>query len=151
MQAGGEHVADVAFTHQGGFVVCLTKDERLVLLTGSGMLLRTFSTAAAREPNLSPPAPKISLKKLYDQTAVRLPIGALFLSVSAAAATNSAGVRKMPTDILTLPVCAPPGPASRKSLISTSAWQGAPGAQWHTRRRPSKEGSFAINPRSARL
>ena len=88
MQGGGEHVADVAFTHQGGFVVCLTKDERLVLLTGSGMLLRTFSTAAAREPNLSPPAPKISLKKLYDQTAVRLPIGALFLSVSAAAATN---------------------------------------------------------------
>ena len=68
--------------------MCLTKDERLVLLTGSGMLLRTFSTAAAPEPNLSPPSPKISLKKLYDQTAVRLPLGALFLSVSAAAATN---------------------------------------------------------------
>ena len=48
-----------------------------------GSPLRTFSTATSPEPNLSPPAPKISLKQLYDPTAVRLPIGTLFLSVSA--------------------------------------------------------------------
>ena len=39
-QGGGEHVAAIDFTHQGSFVACLTKDERLVLLTGTGMLLR---------------------------------------------------------------------------------------------------------------
>ena len=37
---------------------------------------------------MSPPAPKISLKKLYDPTAVRLPIGALFLSVSTGGGEN---------------------------------------------------------------
>ena len=74
-QGGGEHIADVAFTHQGSFVVCLTKDERLVLLTGTGMLLRTFSSAGSHEPNLSPPAPKISLKRLYDQGGSSIDIG----------------------------------------------------------------------------
>ena len=50
--------------------------------------LRTFSSTNSPEPNLSPPAIKISLKKLYDQTAVRLPIGALFLSLSVSGSEN---------------------------------------------------------------
>ena len=84
----GEQVAAMAFTFQGNVIVCLTKNEKLFLLSHTGMLLRTFSSDPKDCDRLCPPASKINLKLMYDVTDVRVPVGHLFLSVATGKTAN---------------------------------------------------------------
>lgn len=74
-----EDIAKLAFIGQGSIIVCLTKDEKVILVTASGLALNS-RLCGPDAPQIS--QPWLSLRTLYDTSKTAISVKRNFLSLS---------------------------------------------------------------------
>jgi hypothetical protein len=69
-----EYIACIRYLPKGDLVLCLTRDEKLIILTTTGLHLNCLSGPV--------PGPWLNLRTLYDMSKIAITVGKSFLSLS---------------------------------------------------------------------